>query len=123
MIRIEVRDTGPGVPEAKRCAVFGDFVQLARDERAGGTGLGLAIAAGIAAQMEGTIGCTDNPASSTGPGAIFWVELPLQPAHLPLAGALRPRRCRPGRSRSWWRMTCRPTWRSPGRCSNRRAMP
>ncbi|MDN3568088.1 PAS-domain containing protein [Paeniroseomonas aquatica] len=86
MIRIEVRDTGPGVPEAKRCAVFGDFVQLARDERAGGTGLGLAIAAGIAAQMEGTIGCTDNPASSTGPGAIFWVELPLQPAHLPLAG-------------------------------------
>ncbi len=76
-VRIEVRDTGPGVPEAKRKVVFGDFIQLDRGERAGGTGLGLAIAAGIAAQMEGSIGCTDNLASPTGHGAIFWVELPL----------------------------------------------
>ncbi|WP_052389218.1 PAS-domain containing protein [Belnapia moabensis] len=82
-VRIEVRDTGPGVPEAKRKVVFGDFVQLDRGERAGGTGLGLAIAAGIAAQMEGSIGCIDNLASPSGHGAIFWVELPL----LPLAAA------------------------------------
>jgi signal transduction histidine kinase/CheY-like chemotaxis protein/HPt (histidine-containing phosphotransfer) domain-containing protein len=76
-VRIEVRDSGPGVPEAKRKAVFGDFVQLDRGERAGGTGLGLAIAAGIAAQMEGSIGCADNLASPSGHGAVFWVELPL----------------------------------------------
>ena len=82
-VRVEVRDTGPGVPEAKRKVVFGDFVQLDRGERAGGTGLGLAIAAGIAAQMNGSIGCTDNLASPSGHGAIFWVELPL----LPLAPA------------------------------------
>ncbi len=78
-VRIEVRDTGPGVPEAKRKAIFGDFVQLDRDDGAGGTGLGLAIAAGIAQQMDGTIGCTENRSSPTGHGAIFWVELPLLP--------------------------------------------
>ena len=91
MLRIEVRDTGPGVPEGKRRAIFGDFVQLARDERAGGTGLGLAIAAGIAAQMEGSLGCTDNPHAPSfppgGPGSIFWVELPLQPVRMPLPAA------------------------------------
>ncbi|MBL6453770.1 PAS-domain containing protein [Belnapia sp. T6] len=79
-LRIEVRDTGPGVPPEMRRAVFSDFVQLKRDDKAGGTGLGLAIAAGIAEQMEGSIGCTDNAASPTGSGAVFWVELPLAPA-------------------------------------------
>ena len=88
MLRIEVRDTGPGVPEAKRRAIFGDFVQLPRDERTGGTGLGLAIAAGIAAQMEGSIGCTENPhAPGHSPGAVFWVELPLQLVRMPLPAA------------------------------------
>ena len=86
-LRIEVRDTGPGVPEAERRAIFGDFVQLDHG-RAGGTGLGLAIAAGIADQMGGSIGCEAHAASSTGTGAIFWVELRLrvlQPAVGPAA--------------------------------------
>lgn len=90
LVRIEVRDTGPGVPEAKRKVVFGDFVQLDRGERAGGTGLGLAIAAGIAAQMEGSIGCTDNLASPSGHGAVFWVELPLLPLAMPQAEPAEP---------------------------------
>jgi CheY-like chemotaxis protein/HPt (histidine-containing phosphotransfer) domain-containing protein len=85
MVRIEVRDNGPGVPEAMRQAVFGDFVQLERDNRTGGSGLGLAIAAGIVAQMEGSIGCTDNVDAPEGRGAVFWVELPLQPVSLPQA--------------------------------------
>ncbi|MCO6416863.1 PAS-domain containing protein [Siccirubricoccus sp. KC 17139] len=75
-VRIEVRDRGPGVPEAERGVVFGDFVQLEPGSRMGGTGLGLAIAAGIVAQMEGRIGCCDNPAGS---GALFWFEVPLRP--------------------------------------------
>jgi len=80
-VRIEVRDTGPGVPEAQRRAVFADFVQLDRGNRAGGTGLGLAIAAGIATQMEGSIGCDANP---EGRGAVFWVVLPMEPTLAPL---------------------------------------
>ncbi len=84
-VRIEVRDTGPGVPPAMRRAVFGDFVQLDRDAMTGGSGLGLAIAAGIADQMEGRIGCTDNPGSPVGHGAVFWVEVPLQPVSRPQA--------------------------------------
>ncbi|MBK1658991.1 PAS-domain containing protein, partial [Paracraurococcus ruber] len=78
-VRIEVRDSGPGVPADQRRAIFGDFVQLDRGT-SGGSGLGLAIAAGIAEQMGGRIGCEENPASATGSGAVFWVELPLRPA-------------------------------------------
>ncbi|MFZ4409445.1 MAG: PAS-domain containing protein [Paracraurococcus sp.] len=81
-LRIEVRDTGPGVPEAQRRAIFGDFVQLDRGQ-AGGTGLGLAIAAGIAEQMGGSIGCEANTRSPTGQGATFWVELALRRATAP----------------------------------------
>ncbi|HYZ34579.1 MAG TPA: PAS-domain containing protein, partial [Crenalkalicoccus sp.] len=75
-VRLEVRDTGPGVPEAARHAVFGDFVQLDRGGISGGTGLGLAIAAHIAERMDGRIGCADNDRAPGGRGACFWVELP-----------------------------------------------
>jgi signal transduction histidine kinase/DNA-binding response OmpR family regulator len=80
LVRLEVRDSGPGVPEEQRRAVFGDFVQLDSGSRMGGTGLGLAIAAGIAGQMDGRIGCGANP---IGQGAMFWVEVPLLPAAAP----------------------------------------
>jgi signal transduction histidine kinase/FixJ family two-component response regulator len=73
-LRIEVRDTGPGVPVEAREQVFGDFVQLELGDRAGGAGLGLAIAAHIVERMQGRIGCTDNP---DGVGACFWAEIPL----------------------------------------------
>ena len=77
-VRIEVSDDGPGVPEALRTEVFGDFVQLG--DRPDGTGLGLAIAAHIAARMDGRIGCDANTAAPGGRGALFWTELPLEPA-------------------------------------------
>ena len=77
-VRIEVSDDGPGVPEALRTEVFRDFVQLG--DRPDGTGLGLAIAAHIAARMEGRIGCDANTAAPGGRGALFWTELPLEPA-------------------------------------------
>jgi signal transduction histidine kinase/HPt (histidine-containing phosphotransfer) domain-containing protein len=84
-VRVEVRDDGPGVPEALRAEVFGDFVQLG--DRPDGTGLGLAIAAHIAARMGGCVGCDANPAAPEGRGAVFWTELPLEPAAPPPAGA------------------------------------
>ena len=42
-LRIDVRDTGPGIPEAQQRNVFGEFYQLAESDRRGGLGLGLAI--------------------------------------------------------------------------------
>ena len=83
-IRIEVEDTGPGVPAEQRHLLFRDFVQLATpgaisEGMAFGTGLGLSIAAQLAELMEGRIGCESEP----GKGALFWVELPLTAATLP----------------------------------------
>jgi signal transduction histidine kinase/DNA-binding response OmpR family regulator len=74
VLRIEVVDTGPGVPADKRHLLFEDFVQLAPSGGDGqGTGLGLAISARLVALMGGSIGCDEPP----GGGALFWVELPL----------------------------------------------
>jgi CheY-like chemotaxis protein len=82
-IRIEVQDTGPGVPPEKRHLLFEDFSQLAPPPgvHATGTGLGLAISARLAAAMDGRIGCDPD----VGQGALFWVELPLR--EVPLAEA------------------------------------
>ncbi|MBR0648208.1 response regulator [Roseomonas terrae] len=81
-LRIEVQDTGPGVPAEKRHLLFEDFVQLAPHGAADGqgTGLGLAISARLVALMEGEIGCSEPP----GGGALFWIEIPLHGAGLPV---------------------------------------
>ncbi|WP_137127501.1 ATP-binding protein [Roseomonas sp. HF4] len=78
-MRIEVADTGPGVPAAQRHLLFEDFVQLAPNSgpEPQGTGLGLAISARLVDLMGGTIGC-EAPA---GGGALFWIEIPLVAAN------------------------------------------
>lgn len=73
VLRFEVADQGPGVPENERDRLFTDFTRLAPSETEG-TGLGLSITARLAALMGGRIGCTD---ARGGTGACFWVELPL----------------------------------------------
>ena len=83
-IRLEVIDTGPGIPAEKRHLLFQDFVQLAvpaagSPDSTSGTGLGLSIAAQLAGLMGGSIGCESEP----GHGATFWVELPLPSASMP----------------------------------------
>ena len=85
-IRIEVQDSGPGVPEAERPRLFQDFTQLGRpgDPDQAGTGLGLAITARLAELMRGRAGVESAP----GQGATFWVELPLRPASLSPPGGL-----------------------------------
>ncbi|TPG53796.1 response regulator [Roseomonas nepalensis] len=87
-LRIEVLDTGPGIPPERRADVFRDFVRLegAGDTpRAEGFGLGLAIAAGIVEAMGGRIGVEDDAeAIARGEtGSLFWVELPLDAAEAP----------------------------------------
>jgi signal transduction histidine kinase/CheY-like chemotaxis protein/HPt (histidine-containing phosphotransfer) domain-containing protein len=91
-VRIEVQDSGPGIPADKRHLLFEDFSQLAaapaQDQP--GTGLGLAISARLAAAMGGRIGCD----SDVREGALFWVELPLPEVALPAAAAAPPERPR-----------------------------
>jgi two-component system OmpR family sensor kinase len=71
---LEVRDHGPGVPEATRAKVFDRFFRMdgSRSRDSGGTGLGLAIVAGLVAAHGGEVQVTDT----AGGGATFRVLLP-----------------------------------------------
>jgi len=85
-IRIEVQDSGPGIPDEKRHLLFEDFSQLftVPGQEGAGTGLGLAISARLAALMGGRIGCE----AAVPHGALFWIELPLAEAELPAIATL-----------------------------------
>ena len=70
-LRIWVKDTGKGIPEADQERIFERFVKL--DEYVPGTGLGLSVAKSHALSLNGSIGVE----SKVGEGSTFWVELPL----------------------------------------------
>lgn len=69
VVTIEVRDTGPGVPEKARQHLFEAFKGGAR---VGGTGLGLAIANELTRAHGGEL----RLISDAQLGAIFWIVLP-----------------------------------------------
>jgi signal transduction histidine kinase len=72
LIRISVRDHGPGIPDDYKKRIFEKFVQVdATDQRTkGGTGLGLSIAKQIVFQLGGEIRFEPAPDG----GTIFNVE-------------------------------------------------
>jgi len=74
VLRFEVRDTGVGVPAAKREDIFKEFVQAdsTHARRFGGSGLGLAISKRLIEAMEGSIGVE----TAAGGGSIFWFAIP-----------------------------------------------
>ncbi len=78
MLRVEVEDTGPGIPEEQQGRIFDRFVQLSKgfSKRYAGTGLGLAISHLLVERMHGIIGLKSDP----GQGSCFYFELPLQTA-------------------------------------------
>jgi two-component system NtrC family sensor kinase len=71
-VRIEVADSGPGVPGEIRARVFDPFFTTKPDGE--GTGLGLALARGIVEGHGGAIRIESSP----GEGARFVIELPVE---------------------------------------------
>jgi two-component system CheB/CheR fusion protein len=74
-LRIEVWDTGIGVPEEQLQAIFEEFHQLDNPvrERSKGLGLGLAIVERLADLLGHTVDVRSRP----GKGSVFAVEVPL----------------------------------------------
>lgn len=74
---IEVRDEGPGIPQADREAVFERFERGGSTDSSGGTGLGLAIARWAVELHGGTIEVIDHPGRGAhAPSSTIRVTLP-----------------------------------------------
>ena len=75
-LRIEVSDTGPGIPEDRREAIFKEFQRDATTSAEyGGFGLGLSIVRRLALALENPIDLTSRP----GFGSTFAISAPLDP--------------------------------------------
>ncbi len=74
-VKIDVRDTGIGIPDEQKETVFEPFKQAdnSRSRRHGGTGLGLAIVSRIVDAMGGELRLQSTP----GTGTAIAIELPL----------------------------------------------
>jgi signal transduction histidine kinase len=73
-LRLDVRDEGPGIPEAEQASLFERWTRTdsSRSRQVPGLGLGLAIVKRLVTAHEGTLGVSSRP----GEGATFWVTLP-----------------------------------------------
>lgn len=73
-LRIQVTDTGPGIPSDQFDLLFEPFERLGAEQTSvPGTGVGLALARGLAEAMGGTLGVESTP----GRGSTFWIEFPI----------------------------------------------
>ncbi|MGM0738241.1 MAG: PAS domain-containing protein [Bacteroidota bacterium] len=72
-LQFDVRDTGPGIPEAQQKHLFTKFHQLQEGIRKGGTGLGLPISQELARLMNGSLTVESAP----GKGSCFSLTIPV----------------------------------------------
>lgn len=76
-VRIEVIDTGVGLPDADVESLFEAFSRAnlrKHTQHRPGSGLGLAVSRAIVVALGGEIGAHSNP----GGGSTFWIELPVR---------------------------------------------
>jgi len=75
VLRIEVEDTGPGIPPAELDRIFDKYfhIQRRKEKPEHGFGLGLAFCKAAIEEHGGRIGVS----SELGKGSTFWLELPL----------------------------------------------
>lgn len=77
-LRIEIWDSGPGIPEQKHEEIFHEFVQLENPARTRDKGLGLGLA--IVRRLGELLGHSITLRSVLGRGSVFAVSVPLSPA-------------------------------------------
>lgn len=80
-VRIEVRDSGPGIPPEEQKRIFEAFYRLNRGDKAEGTGLGLAITQRLVELHGGQLGLDSQPGS----GSCFYFTLSIVPTVEPQA--------------------------------------
>ncbi len=73
-LRLEVWDTGPGIPQAYQNKIFEEYFQLVNPERSRDKGLGLGLA--IVARLARLLGTPVNVDSEPGKGSCFSIRLP-----------------------------------------------
>jgi signal transduction histidine kinase len=71
-VRVEVVDTGPGLPAGAEALIFEPFARMLSAEGKPGIGLGLATVKRLATAHDGLVGVESTP----GQGCLFWFELP-----------------------------------------------
>ncbi len=74
-VRIQVMDTGVGIPPDKLEAIFGEFYQIDNPNRDRSRGLGMGLS--IVERLAAALGCRLAVRSRSGRGSMFEIEVPL----------------------------------------------